>query len=57
MKKLMLFGLVAMLSIALVGCQSKSSTDTDDAQVGPQDQQTSDVAAPPVPPVPTRPAN
>lgn len=58
MKKIIFFALVAVMAAALVGCQSKNkSSNTDDAEIAPIDQGGSDVAAPPVPPVPTKPAS
>lgn len=58
MKKVVFLSLVFVIATTLVGCQSKNeSSNTDDAEIAPIDQSGSDIAAPPVPPVPTRPAN
>jgi uncharacterized protein YcfL len=58
MKKTFLIALLLVLGIALTGCQSKNqSSNVDDAESAlVEDSSASNIAAPPVPPVPTRPA-
>ena len=57
MKRIFLVAVVFAIGIVLTGCQSsKKSSNIDDAEGALiQESAVSNIAAPPVPPVPTRP--